>query len=130
VSNQRQPGPETDLAVNMDSIEFLQQQACLADSDGCPTTAARFRGVIEEVERLRRENEALKTPTCYWNDENPEESAIDAAEVGECGKVGEHTIVKFRPIHELPAVWVLVDDNGVRSFGSREEAEDAAEERK
>jgi hypothetical protein len=68
---------------------------------------------IAEIERLTKAN-------WYWDDRDLE-SAVPPDEVGAFDDVGD--IIKLRPIHELPAVYALITEDGPQFFDSEEEAE-------
>ena len=78
------------------------------------------------IRLLKAEVAELRTPSYYWDDRDLD-SALDPSEVGEGDDPGD--VIALRPIHELPAVWVLVLPAALQWFDTAIEAAEAAGEK-
>jgi hypothetical protein len=67
--------------------------------------------------------EWLSKVNWYWDDRDIESPARSPADVGEYDEIGD--IVELRPLHELPAVFMLRTEDGPQFFDSAEAAEAA-----
>jgi hypothetical protein len=91
--------------------------AALDALDKAEAENARLRAVLARLSAGK-----LPEPSCYWDDDG---GAIGTpADVRHWHESG--AIVMLRPVHELPAVWALVEEHGVRVFDTRGAAEAAA----
>jgi hypothetical protein len=76
------------------------------------------------LERLRKENEKLREPRLYWDDRCLKSAACYVVDVIADDDPG--CIVELRPIHELPTMFVLVQEEcEYEVFPTREAAEAA-----
>ena len=88
--------------------------------------------LLDELDRRGREIKELKTPTYYGDDRNEDAYSDSVDDLVDGDEVGE--IIRLRRFRELPTIFVLARDDDLghpanRVFATREEAEQAAEER-
>jgi hypothetical protein len=75
-----------------------------------------------ELAEARAEIAELSTAQWYWDDRDLEH-AVPADELGAYDDAGD--IIEVRPIHEMPAVFVLIREDGPYIFATQAEAEAA-----
>ena len=116
-------GPRVDGGRLIGVVTYeLQSRVLTLSANGKSTERDELQA---EIERLRARVVELETPTWYWDDRCLD-SAVSPEDVVSYDDIGD--ILPFRPIHELPARWALVTEDGPEWFDSEQAARAAGGE--
>lgn len=81
--------------------------------------------LVATADALSEKVAELSKPDWFWDD-NCSENAASSIESVVCeGDFGE--VIKLRPVHDLPPIFVVHDDTGYEVFHTEDEADKAAE---
>ena len=88
--------------------------------------AALMMDLEFDNDQMRRAITELSRPDQYWDHRKDDDGWASIGDMAEFENPG--TIVRLRPIHELPAIYVLIGENDTQVLASRKEAEAARAE--